>query len=42
MNSSDILALIGMFVIIGLGTYYNYKFNQIGKNLDNISSNKAK
>lgn len=33
MNSSDILALIGMIVIIGFGTYYNYKFNQVDKTL---------
>lgn len=31
MSSSDILAIIGMFIILGVGTYYNYQFNQIGK-----------
>ena len=40
MSTGDIISIIAMFVIIG--TYYNYKFNQIGKDFDEPKPNKTK
>ena len=42
MSTGDIISIIAMFFIIGVCTYYNYKFNQICKDFDEPKPNKTK
>lgn len=31
MSANDIISIIAVIIFAIIGTYYNYKFNQIGK-----------